>query len=82
MVAATGGALTALDVESRHDRMLVEHYCDAVAAAQTAAIIDALAAQDRFVVHEASDHTVLMHLGGKIEVVPHIEVFSPGSAVE
>ncbi len=73
VVAAAGGALTALDVvESRHDRIVVDVSCDAVDVAQTSVITAAITALDDFVVRKVSDRTFLMHLGGKIEVVPKV----------
>ena len=72
-VSRAGGALTALDVvESRADRIVVDVTCDAVDAEHTDAIIKALGELDGVVVRKVSDRTFLLHLGGKLEVVPKV----------
>ncbi|MGA8211266.1 MAG: NAD-dependent malic enzyme [Nocardioidaceae bacterium] len=72
-VSGAGGALTALDVaESHPDRIVVDVTCDAADASHAEAITEALAAVDGVVVRKVSDRTFLMHLGGKLEVVPKV----------
>ncbi|MEV5967620.1 NAD-dependent malic enzyme [Kribbella sp. NPDC051952] len=72
-VSQAGGALTALDVvESRADRIVVDVTCDAVDADHAAVIEKALAATAGVVVRKVSDRTFLLHLGGKLEVVPKV----------
>src|SRR6476660_3565359 len=72
-VASTGGALTALDVaESRTDRLVVDVTGDTMDEAHGRLITDAIAAIPGAVVRKVSDQTFLLHLGGKIEVVPKV----------
>src|SRR5689334_24244992 len=72
-VSSTGGALTALDVsESRTDRLVVDVTCDTKDEAHGQLITDAIAAIPGAVVRKVSDQTFLLHLGGKIEVVPKV----------
>ena len=72
-VSAAGGAVTALDVaESRADRLVVDVTCDAGDVAHGEAITDALRAIPDVIVCKVSDRTFLMHLGGKLEVVPKV----------
>src|SRR6478736_196018 len=72
-VASTGGALTALDVaESRTDRLVVDVTWDTMDEAHGQLITDAIAAIPGAVVCKVSDQTFLLHLGGKIEVVPKV----------
>jgi len=72
-VARAGGALTALDVaESHADRMVVDLTCDAVDVSHAEAITKALAEVAGVTVRKVSDRTFLLHLGGKIEVVPKV----------
>ncbi|MGZ0153039.1 malic enzyme-like NAD(P)-binding protein [Kribbella sp. WER1] len=72
-IGAAGGALTALDVvESRADRIVVDVTCDAVDANHAAALEKALGAVDGVVVRKVSDRTFLLHLGGKLTVVPKV----------
>jgi malate dehydrogenase (oxaloacetate-decarboxylating) len=76
LVAAVGraaGAVTALDVaESHADRLVVDITCNASDAAHAKVITDALAEVAGVVVRKVSDRTFLMHLGGKLEVVPKV----------
>jgi malate dehydrogenase (oxaloacetate-decarboxylating) len=73
VVAAAGGALTALDVaESAHDRLVVDVSCDAVDVAHADSITEAIGKLDGFTVRKVSDRTFLLHLGGKIEVTPKV----------
>ncbi len=72
-VGSAGGALTALDVaESHADRLVVDVTCDATDVAHAEKITAALAALPEVTVHKVSDRTFLMHLGGKLEVVPKV----------
>ncbi|MGO4599681.1 NAD-dependent malic enzyme [Terrabacter sp. 2RAF25] len=72
-VASAGGALTALDVaESRTDRLVVDVTCDTKDEEHGRLITDAIAAITGAVVRKVSDQTFLLHLGGKIEVVPKV----------
>src|SRR6476661_960072 len=72
-VGSAGGALTALDVvESHTNRMVVDVTCDASDEAHADLITEAIKAISGAVVRKVSDRTFLMHLGGKIEVVPKV----------
>ncbi|HJQ05391.1 MAG TPA: NAD-dependent malic enzyme [Nocardioides sp.] len=72
-VASAGGSVTALDVaESHADRLVVDVTCnasDAEHADRITAAIDGVAGVS---VRKVSDRTFLMHLGGKLEVVPKV----------
>ena len=72
-IGAAGGVLTALDVtESRPDSIVVDVTCDVADVAQGNAITEAIDALAGFRVRKVSDRTFLMHLGGKLEVVPKV----------
>ncbi|HZX03079.1 NAD-dependent malic enzyme [Kribbella sp.] len=72
-IGAAGGALTALDVvESRADRIVVDVTCDAVDASHASALEKALGAVEGVTVRKVSDRTFLLHLGGKLTVVPKV----------
>ena len=72
-VGSAGGALTALDVvESHTNRMVVDVTCDASDEAHADLITEAIKAIPGAVVRKVSDRTFLMHLGGKIEVMPKV----------
>jgi len=72
-VSGAGGAVTALDVvESHADQLVVDLTCDAVDVAHSEAITKALGDVPGVAVHKVSDRTFLMHLGGKLEVVPKV----------
>jgi malate dehydrogenase (oxaloacetate-decarboxylating) len=72
-VSGAGGSLTALDVaESHADRLVVDVTCDAADADHADAITKALAEVEGVTVRKVSDRTFLMHLGGKLEVVPKV----------
>ncbi|GAB7007422.1 NAD-dependent malic enzyme [Nocardioides sp. AN3] len=72
-VHESGGAVTALDVvESGPRALVIDITCDAVDAAHSARIADVLGAQPGVVVRKVSDRTFLMHLGGKLEVMPKV----------
>ncbi len=71
--AEAGAAVTALDVVESHPRtIVVDLTCNTTGeehAAQVRAAIDAL---EGVTVRLVSDRTFLMHLGGKLEVVPRV----------
>jgi malate dehydrogenase (oxaloacetate-decarboxylating) len=72
-VAAAGGALTALDVvESRGQRLVVDVTCNASDAEHADRITAEIAAVPGVTVRKVSDRTFLLHLGGKLEVVPKV----------
>jgi malate dehydrogenase (oxaloacetate-decarboxylating) len=72
-VSGADGALTALDVvESHPDRLVVDVTCDAADAEHAEAITKALGEVDGVTVRKVSDRTFLLHLGGKLEVVPKV----------
>src|SRR5918996_2452208 len=75
VVAEAGGAITALDVAESHPQMLVvDVSCNASDVAHSESITKAIAALEGFSVRKVSDRTFLMHLGGKIEVNPKVEL--------
>jgi malate dehydrogenase (oxaloacetate-decarboxylating) len=72
-VGSAGGALTALDVvESHTDRMVVDVTCDTSNEEHADRVTAAIRAIPGAVVRKVSDRTFLMHLGGKLEVVPKV----------
>ncbi len=72
-VGAAGAAITALDVtESHHDTLVVDVTCNTTDDEHAARVKDALNALDGVKVQHVSDRTFLMHLGGKLEVVPKV----------
>ncbi|GAB3856992.1 NAD-dependent malic enzyme [Nocardioides maradonensis] len=72
-VASAGGSVTALDVaESHADRLVVDVTCNASDAAHADRITEAIDAVAGVSVRKVSDRTFLMHLGGKLEVVPKV----------
>jgi malate dehydrogenase (oxaloacetate-decarboxylating) len=72
-VGAVGGALTALDVvESSPTGIVVDVSCDATDGQHAETITDAIRALDGFKVRKVSDRTFLLHLGGKLSVVPKV----------
>jgi len=72
-VAGAGGAVTALDVvESHADTLVVDLTCDAVDVDHSEAVTKALREVEGVTVRKVSDRTFLMHLGGKLEVVPKV----------
>jgi malate dehydrogenase (oxaloacetate-decarboxylating) len=74
-IADAGGQVTALDVaESRHDAMLADVSCNASGEDHVEAITSAIEALDGFAVRKVSDRTFLIHLGGKIEVRPKVDL--------
>src|ERR1700752_485812 len=74
-INAAGRALTALDVaESRHDSIVVDVTCNVADAAHGDAVTEAIDALPGFHVRKVSDRTFLMHLGGKLEGVPQVQL--------
>jgi malate dehydrogenase (oxaloacetate-decarboxylating) len=72
-VASVKGVLTALDVmESHADSMVVDVTCDASDSAHADQIATAIADVPGVEVRKVSDRTFLLHLGGKLEVVPKV----------
>src|SRR6478736_7701398 len=72
-VGAAGAAITALDVtESHHETLVVDVTCNTTDDAHAARVKDALNALDGVSVLHTSDRTFLMHLGGKLEIVPKV----------
>ena len=72
-VGAAGAAITALDVtESHHETLVVDVTCNTTDDDHAARVKDALNALDGVTVRNVSDRTFLMHLGGKLEVVPKV----------
>ncbi|GAA1965291.1 NAD-dependent malic enzyme [Nocardioides panacihumi] len=72
-VSEAGASVTALDIaESHTDRLVVDLSCDAVDANHANLITAALDALEGVHVRKVSDRTFLMHLGGKLEVVPKV----------
>jgi malate dehydrogenase (oxaloacetate-decarboxylating) len=72
-VMTAGGALTALDVvESGPDLIVVDVTCDAVDAIHADQVTKSIEDLPGVRVRKVSDRTFLLHLGGKIEVVPKV----------
>ncbi|MFE6996729.1 NAD-dependent malic enzyme [Microbacterium sp. NPDC057659] len=71
--AAAGAVITALDVvESHPTTIVVDLTCNTTDEAHAESIRDAVQALDGVHVRQVSDRTFLMHLGGKLEVVPSV----------
>ena len=72
-VASVKGAMTALDVvESHPDHMVIDVTCDASDVDHAEQIASAIADVPGVVVGKVSDRTFLLHIGGKLEVVPKV----------
>ena len=72
-VMASGGSLTALDVvESTPTAIVVDVTCDATDATHADQVTQSIADLPGVRVRKVSDRTFLLHLGGKIEVVPKV----------
>jgi malate dehydrogenase (oxaloacetate-decarboxylating) len=72
-VTGAGGSVTALDVaESLTDRLVVDVTCDASDVDHADLITEALNRVEGAKVRKVSDRTFLLHLGGKLEVVPKV----------
>ncbi|HEY6793699.1 MAG TPA: NAD-dependent malic enzyme [Kineosporiaceae bacterium] len=74
-VSKAGGVITALDVvESHYDRIVIDVTCNTSDAAHADAVTDVVAALEGVTVRKVSDRTFLMHLGGKLEVTPKVQL--------
>jgi malate dehydrogenase (oxaloacetate-decarboxylating) len=72
-VTRAGGAVTALDVAESHvDRIVVDVSCNATDADHGDDITEELEQLEGVHVRKVSDRTFLLHLGGKLEVVPKV----------
>lgn len=72
-VLNTGASLTGLDVvESQHEKMVVDVTCDTADADHADLVTKEILCIPGAVVRKVSDRTFLLHLGGKIEVVPKV----------
>ncbi|OIV37702.1 NAD-dependent malic enzyme [Mangrovactinospora gilvigrisea] len=71
----SGAVVTALDVrESSNDRIVVDLTCDCIDNAHAETVAKNLESLEGVAVRKASDRTFLMHLGGKLEVTPKVEL--------
>ncbi|GAA4480091.1 NAD-dependent malic enzyme [Microbacterium panaciterrae] len=71
--AAAGAAITALDVvESHPTTIVVDLTCNTTGEQHADQVRDAVEALEGVTVRQVSDRTFLMHLGGKLEVVPSV----------
>ncbi|HEX3590565.1 MAG TPA: NAD-dependent malic enzyme [Pseudonocardiaceae bacterium] len=74
-IGRVGGVITAFDVVDSHgDRILVDITCNATSAGHAKDIEEALAALPGVEVRKVSDRTFLIHLGGKVEVTPKVQL--------
>ncbi len=74
-IGKAGGVVTALDVvESHYDWIVIDVSVNTSDGPHADAITDAVTDLDGFEVRKVSDRTFLMHLGGKLEVVPKVEL--------
>ncbi|WP_309065422.1 NAD-dependent malic enzyme [Microbacterium sp.] len=74
-VGAAGGQVTALDVvESHADRMVVDVTANTSSPEHADSVADAIRGIQGVTVEHVSDRTFLIHLGGKLEVVPKVEL--------
>jgi len=74
-VGATGAAVTAVDVvESTDTQMVVDVSANARDEAHVQEVRDGLDALEGVVVRHVSDATFLLHLGGKLEVRPKVNL--------
>ncbi len=72
-IAARGGVVTAIDVtESRHDLLVVDLTCSAADSEHSQDLVAAVDEVEGVTVHNVSDRTFLLHLGGKIEVTSKV----------
>src|SRR5580765_2186111 len=72
-VSEMGGSITALDVvESRSDHIVVDVTCNTTDDEHAGRITAHLEELDGVTVRKVSDRTFLLHLGGKLEVVPKV----------
>src|SRR5215212_8232137 len=74
-IGKAGGVVTALDVAESHETFLVvDVTCNAADAEHVEGITETIAELDGFVVRNVSDRTFLIHLGGKLEVTPKVQL--------
>src|SRR5919204_3684020 len=74
-VGEAAGSVVAVDiVESHPNALVVDLTCNAADARHAEAITRAVSEVDGARVHTVSDRTFLLHLGGKLEVTPKVEV--------
>jgi len=74
-IGKAGGVVTALDVAESHETFLVvDVTCNAADAEHVEVITETIGELDGFVVRKVSDRTFLMHLGGKLEVTPKVQL--------
>ncbi len=74
-VGKAGGVLTALDVvESHYDLIVIDVTCNVADGDHAEAIKAAVEALEGVTVRKVSDRTFLMHLGGKLEVTPKVQL--------
>ncbi|TQS44896.1 NAD-dependent malic enzyme [Cryptosporangium phraense] len=74
-VGTAGGVVTALDVvDSDADRVVVDLTCDTADGPHADAVVASLRSLDEVEVRKVSDRTFLLHLGGKIEVTPKVNL--------
>jgi len=72
-VGATGGVVVAIDmVDTASEQLTLDLSVNAGGQEQAQRIQDAVGDLDGVDVHKVSDRTFLMHLGGKLEVVPTV----------
>nr|WP_245620535.1 NAD-dependent malic enzyme [Cryptosporangium arvum] len=74
-VGTAGGVVRALDVvDSDADRVVVDLTCDTSDGPHADSVVSALRALEDVDVRKVSDRTFLLHLGGKIEVTPKVNL--------
>ncbi|WP_344651750.1 NAD-dependent malic enzyme [Cryptosporangium japonicum] len=74
-VGTAGGVVRALDVvDSDADRVVVDLTCDTSDGPHADSVVSALRALENVDVRKVSDRTFLLHLGGKIEVTPKVNL--------
>jgi malate dehydrogenase (oxaloacetate-decarboxylating) len=74
-IGKAGGVVTALDVAESHEtHIVVDVSCNAADAEHVDGITEAIGELDGFVVRKVSDRTFLMHIGGKLEVTPKVQL--------
>jgi malate dehydrogenase (oxaloacetate-decarboxylating) len=74
-IGKAGGVVTALDVAESHETFIVvDVSCNAADAEHVEVITEGIGELDGFVVRKVSDRTFLMHLGGKLEVTPKVQL--------
>ena len=74
-IGKAAGVVTALDVvESSYDWIVLDVSVNTSDAEHADEITDAVRDLDGFEVRKVSDRTFLMHIGGKLEVVPTVEL--------